>query len=318
MVTGIFIVPIADPQRAIRSDLFADWPEPTVAGGQEIVIGLGFEAGTVGRKPVHVDGRLMNVPHEHRAGIVSRELISLINANAAIGSHVMFVLHDRRQQFIGIRVGRLAALPGVNATRRHVKQMVDHTGTDERIAARIEIHAPRVARAVGENLEFSRAWLITSHGCGNLHAGRRSLGDPYFRMSEHTVSQIHPTVRPPGEAIQQLVPIIEAKSREHCLSRVRDIVMICILEKQQVGCLANIDAAIAKQQSRGEIEAVGENCHLVRAAIVVCILEDSDSVARLGASRCAERIFIQFEDPQAAALVPGHGDRVDNIRFGGK
>jgi len=51
----------------------------------------------------------------------------------------MFVVHDGREQFVSVRVRRTAALPRVKAARRHVKEVIDHAGTDESVAGAVEI-----------------------------------------------------------------------------------------------------------------------------------------------------------------------------------
>src|ERR1041385_3464736 len=115
LVTRIFVIPIADPKRAIGADLFADGAEPTIRGRDEIFFGDGFEAGAIGDKAVVVDGVLVNVAHENVAAIFLRKLIALIDTDAAISSHVMFVVHDGRQQFVSVWICGRSTLANVNS-----------------------------------------------------------------------------------------------------------------------------------------------------------------------------------------------------------
>src|SRR6185295_16105101 len=96
LVAWIFVIPIANPQRAVRPDLFADWTKPAIGGREKIFFGDGFEAGAVRNQTIVVDGILVDVAHEHVAAVFHREIVTLIDANAAIGGHVMFVVDDRR------------------------------------------------------------------------------------------------------------------------------------------------------------------------------------------------------------------------------
>src|SRR5689334_9290251 len=43
LIAWIFVVPIGDPERAIRANLFADRPEPAIARGQKILVSRRFE-----------------------------------------------------------------------------------------------------------------------------------------------------------------------------------------------------------------------------------------------------------------------------------
>ena len=90
------------------------------------------------------------------------------------------------------------------------------------------------------------------------------------------------------------------------------------LKKEQVGCLADVCAAVAKQQAGGEVQAIGKDCNLIGTAIVVRIFEDFDAITRFSAGSRAERVFVKFEHPEPAALVPGHGDWIDDFGFGGE
>src|SRR5438874_10490497 len=62
LVAGIFVIPIGDPKRAVRSDLFADWPEPAIGGGEQILVRVCFEARAIWTQDIMVNRALMNVP----------------------------------------------------------------------------------------------------------------------------------------------------------------------------------------------------------------------------------------------------------------
>src|SRR5207244_3788765 len=111
--------------------------------------------------------------------------------------------------------------------------------------------------------------MITRHGSVDCHPRFAGLGYLYFGMSKNTVSHVKPAVRSPRETVEQLVPIISAKTREQHLARVRDVIMVCVLEKQKVRRLSDIDAAVAQQKSCGEIKSIGKHCHFIGAPIAI-------------------------------------------------
>ena len=318
MVARIFVAPIANPQRAVGADLLADRTKPAIARREEIFFGDGLEAGAVGNEPVVIDGVLVNVTHENAALIFRRKLVALVNADAAVRRHVMFVLHDGRQNLVGVRIRRRARLPLIAAPGRDMEQMVNHACTYEGVTRGIEIHAPRIAGALGEDLELLRPRMIAGDRAGDLHPRLAGFGDFHLRMGEDAVRQVEPAVRSPGETVQQLVPVFQAETREQNLARVGTVVVVGVLEKQQIRGLTDIDAAVTDQNSGGQVQAVGKHGDLVRTAIVVRVFQNLDAIPTLLAGGCAERIFVKLDDPEPPAFVPGHRHRIDHIRLGGK
>src|SRR5207249_8905515 len=102
---------------------------------------------------------------------------------------------------ISVRISGNASLPNVNAASRHVKEMVDDAGADERVTVTVEIHAPRVAGSVSKNFELFRAWMIARNGGINFNPGTRSFRNLHTRMREYSVRHVKPAIGPPGEAV---------------------------------------------------------------------------------------------------------------------
>jgi hypothetical protein len=122
----------------------------------------------------------------------------------------------------------------------------------------------------------------------------------------------------PGEAVEQLMAVLEPEAGLHDLGGVGAVVAIGVAEEEKVRCLSDEGAAVAEQDGGGEVEAVGPDVDLVGAAIGVGVFEDFDAVAGFFAGFGAERVLVEFDDPQAAALVPGHGHGIDDLGFGGE
>src|ERR1051326_3421888 len=194
--------------------------------------------------------------------------------------------------------------------------MVNDARADECVAVAVEIDSPWVASTIGEDFEFFRVRLIPRNCRRDLDTGRAGLRNFHPRMGEHAMSHVKPAIGTPGKSVEQFVTIIEAEASEQDGSSVRFVVMIRVLKEQKIRRLADINAAVAKGKTGGEVEAIGENRNFVSATIVVGVFENFDAVARLGARRSAEGIFVKYEHPQASALVPGHSDRIDDIRLG--
>src|SRR5262249_54144240 len=143
------------------------------------------------------------------AAVFLWKLVPLVNADAAVGGHIMFVVYNRREQFVSIWIRRHAALENINSSGRHVEQMVKDTGADECIAVAIKIDAPGIARSCREHFKFFRPRLISGDRSSDLDPGGARLRNLHARMREDAVSHIQPTVRTPGEPVEQLVPIIQ-------------------------------------------------------------------------------------------------------------
>ena len=171
LVAGIFVIPIGDPHCAVGADLFADGTEPAVGGGEEIFFGGGFEAGAVGDEAVVVDGALVDVAEENVALVFGREHVALIDADAAVGGHVVFVVDDGWEEFVAVGIFGDAALALVDAAGSEVPEMINDAGADESVAGGVEVDAPWIAGAVGEDFEFFGDGMIAAKGGADFDAG---------------------------------------------------------------------------------------------------------------------------------------------------
>ena len=316
LVAGIFVIPIHDPERPIGADLLADRHEPAIIGPHQVPDKRGFEARSVGDQTVLMHGIVMDVAHENGAAIFLRVLIPLINLDAGVSRHVMLVIDNRRQELIGVRMRRRAALPHVHSARRQMEKMINHTGAHKRVAIPVEIDAPRIARAVGIDLEFPGARIKARHGRIHDHAVIVGiLRVLYFGVREDAMGHVQQAIGSPGKAIEQLVPVLQAKTGHKNRLLIRQVIAIRILQKQKMRCLAHVHAAVAQQNAGREIQAVGKRLHFVSLPVAIGIFEDFDDVERLCSSRRPKWILIKLHHPEASTLVPGHRHRIDHIRF---
>ena len=322
LVARILVIPVHHPHRSVRPGLRAHGHEPAVLGRQEIAaVGplAGDETRALRREPVDVEGVLVDVPVQRRALPLGRPLVALIDVDARIGGHVVLVIHDARQLAVGVGEGRLAGLARVEAAGREVEQVVNDARAHEGVALAIKVHAPRVARALGPDLEVARL-RVQPRDAGAHHDRHcvRIARVPGLGRGEDAVRHVKSAVRPPGEAVEQLVAVFEAEAGQHLRLFIGNIIAIGVAQEPQVRGLANIHPAVADEQAGGQRHAIGEDGHLVGHAVAIHVLEDLDTVAALLAGLGAERIFIELQHPQPPALVERHGDGVHHLRLAGE
>ena len=70
---------------------------------------------------------------------------------------------------------------------------------------------------------------------------------------------------------------------------------------------------MAQGDAGGNVETLCENRGLIGFAIAVGVLENFDPIAAL--TRSQSGVFDAFSDPNAAALVETHGDRIHQHGF---
>src|SRR5690606_39752923 len=116
------------------------------------------------------------------------------------------VLRDRLDVGVGIWIEMLPGLPVVAGTVDDVKQVRNDTTRQKGLAAIVEVHAPRVARTVGENLELVPRRVIAPDA--GIDGRAFFFGGARFsnaRVSEDAMASIEPSIRAPGEAVERFV-----------------------------------------------------------------------------------------------------------------
>ena len=183
----------------------------------------------------------------------------------------------------------------------------------------VEVDAPGIAGPVGEDLEDVPGRMIAPDGRVQGRAigvGRPGLADA--RVGEDTVAAVKPAVRAPGEAVERLVGIVLAPAVEQDLGRsVGPVVAVAVGDEQEMRGRADPDAAETDFQAAHQIEVVGEDLTRVEPAVVVGVLEDEDAVLGLVVGH-ASWVGIGFGDPEPAAVVDRHRDRLDDVGLAGE
>ena len=167
---------------------------------------------------VAVEPGAVDVVHEQRAAVLGRPGAAQVDHRAGVGvaaaggvgaavaavrvgAQVMPVVGDGLDVVVGVGIEVLARLPLVAAALDHVIKVRDDAGRDEHLAAGVEVDAPGVAGAVGEDLEdVPRRVIAPDAGVDRraLGVGRAGLADA--RVGEDAVAAVEPAVGAPGEA----------------------------------------------------------------------------------------------------------------------
>src|SRR5205814_1558980 len=93
LIARIFVVPIHDPERAIRTGLSADRSKPTVVRDQKVFVAGAYEARSRRSELVVIDGALVNVADKNRSKPFRGILAALINIDAGKCRAEMLMVH---------------------------------------------------------------------------------------------------------------------------------------------------------------------------------------------------------------------------------
>ncbi len=132
------------------------------------------------------------------------------------------------------------------------------------------------------------------------------------------MAAVEPAVGAPGEAVERLVGIVLAPAVEQDLGRaVGAVVAVAVGNEQKLRGRADPDAAEADLQAADQVQVVGEDLARVEPAVAVGVLEDEDAVLGLVVGH-APRVGIGLGDPEPAAVVDRHRDRLDDVGLAGE
>ena len=139
--------------------------------------------------------------------------------------------------------------------------MGDDAGGDDHLAARVEVDSPRVAGAVGEDLEDMPGRMIAPDAGIDrraqcvLGAGLADAG-----VGEDAVAAVKPAVGAPDETIERLVGIMLTPAVEQDLGRtIRTVVAVSIGYEQQMRCRADPGAAESDLETADQVQMVGKD-----------------------------------------------------------
>ena len=181
----------------------------------------------------------------------------------------------------------------------------------------VEIHSPRIARALGKNLEDMPNRMVppdASVDSRSVGLGRARPADG--GVCEHAVAAVEPAIGPPDERIERLVRVLRAPAVEQDRGlSVGDVVAVGVGDEKEIGRRAHPDAAKPHRQTTDEVEPLLEDLPGVEHVVTVGVLEDEDPVA--GVFVCdLPRVGITLRHPEPAAVVEAHRDRLADVGLG--
>ena len=210
----------------------------------------------------------------------------------------------------------LAGLTLVTGAREDVVKVRDDAGRIEEFAVRVEVEAPRIARALGEDLEDLAGGMEAPDARVDLLAlgvGRARLAHDGVR--EHAMVAVEPAVGTPDETIERLVRVLEAPAVEQH-DRIAGLVVSILRNEEELWSRADPDAAVADFDARDQVESFLEDRDLSVGAVLLHVFQDQDTVGALPV-RTLLRIRHPLHDPETAAFVEAHRDRLHDLGFGG-
>src|SRR5262249_29959319 len=108
-----------------------------------------------------------------------------------------------------------------------VEQMRDDARFDEAFAMLVEIEAPRIARALCEDLELVTGRVVAPDASVDRRALlRRSAGLADERVREDAVATVEPAIGSPGEGVERLVRVLVMPAVEENLRRAGGLVVL--------------------------------------------------------------------------------------------
>ena len=185
-------------------------------------------------------------------------------------------------------------------------------GAAELVARLVGAVAPTVIRELVQELQGGAVRLES------IGAHRKLLVDAADGAVEPGVADatIEPVVVTVVQVVGLRVSVADAPALEDRLAHVGFAVAVGVLEKQEPRRLGHDHPAVHEHEARRKIEVVREHRKLVGLAVAVGVLADLDRVIAGAARGHAVRIVAGLADPEPAALVPRHGDRLGNVGFG--
>ena len=341
-VADLLVVPVEQVDVAVRPALEGHGDRPAVVGQQEVGVAVGLVATALGADHVDVEAVAVQVTHEefavvllgpgaalvaHQAavGVAAAGRVAAVVAGVGRGPDVVSVQGDRLDVGVGVRVEVAAGLPVVAAARDDVPHVRDDARLDEEVAVGVVVEAPRVAGAVGDDLEdVPRRVIAPDAGVNLLSLVVRVAGLADVRVREDAVAAVQPAVRPPDEAVERLVGVLPAPAIEEDLRFTGLVGLLVVRDEEQVGGGPDPHPAEADLDAAGQVQPLEEDGPLVVFAVAVGVLEDDDLVAEFTVGdhragvRVPPRVGVCLKNPQPAAVVDRERDRLVHVRLGGE
>ena len=148
----------------------------------------------------------------------------------------------------------------INTALNDVEEMGNDTAGGEAVADIVEVKAPRIGQAAGEDFKILGLGMKAPDPGIEIEAVflfSARLADE--RVGENSLASVEPTVWSPDETVECFMSVVNPPTiEEDSRFRVGNVVAIGIGNEEQIGRSSKIDAAVPDGDSGGECQFVVE------------------------------------------------------------
>ena len=323
VVLDDIVVPVDHPDHAIGADLGHDRCRPFVIACQQIpavtsqvITADAFDeegGDEVAGRSVD-EGRAVPIVLRVAAGGIER--VSCRRGKVLVMIYLPDVRRDRVETG-GLRarvetLRRPAPYRFVVAVgHRHIDTRIPVGGRAEDDTLLAEAHAPGVVVGVANELASRPIRFEPVEA-----SGEALLFSPYFSVEARVADDSpDPIIEAPVHIARPRVGVACRPAAEENLSFIRPVIAICVAQEEGVGRLVDKEASSGEAEARRDAQLVGEDGELICPAVSICIFADPDPVFSLALGLDLVGIVRRLADPEPSPRVPGHGDRLGDVRF---
>ena len=322
LVAGVLVVPVDEVDVAVGAPLQIDRSKVLVPALQEVVAAAGDVAAPAGLQDVLLQTATVDATEDHTVAEPLRHVRHVETQQARVGPAGFFVesvIRDFLDVAVAVRVVRGARLALVNPARHHVVQVRDDAARQNDLPVGVApIHAPRVARALAENLELLRLRVQAPHG--GVHPRFGAVERLHGALREDAMQSVEPAVGAPGEGVERLVRValvVPAIEEDLRLPGGLRLIPVAHGDEHQMRSRADPNAAEADFNAADEVQFLHEDRALVELAVAVGVLKDQDAILAFTLEG-ALRIVHALDDPEPSTVIQAEGDGLHHVGFAGK
>jgi hypothetical protein len=338
------ITPVENVDASVWPIGQVDAAKPGVLGEEDIGLMPADGSAPLALEPLDVHPPAVEVEGEQLAAIFRRPLVGQVDHQPAVGVAaaapavvgpdlaavgqgpgvvpvvVIGVLVDQgvgpRVRLDGVRAGEVGA-------RDQVPEVAVDRIDEERLAQRVPVVAPGVGGPVGQHLEPLPGRVIAPEPAPHGHAPVRGrAGDADLSGGRRPAPSVEPAIGPPSQAVGEGVMVLRghAEAVEHDLGGpVGTVVAVAVGDEKEPRWAEQPDAAETELDAGEPLDLVGEDRPTIGLPVLVRVLEDEHPIAEAEVEPIGLiGVRIVLGDPEPAAAVPGHGDRVLDVGLGGE
>ena len=246
VAADVGVVPVENVDASVGPDFHAEAHPGEVVGGHEVAAVAPDVGGAVGLHVIGEDGMLVDVAHEELVVIFGGKGVGQIESGSAVGREVG-VVTDRLdgRVSVGIEIG--SGLLVVDAALDDVEEVGDDAAGGEAVAEIIEVEAPGIGEAAGEDFKF--AGLGVEAPDAGVEVESIFFGSAGFSdegVGENALATVEPAVGAPDETVESFVSVVHAPAvEENFWFGIGNVVAIGVGNENEIGWSTEVDSAVA-------------------------------------------------------------------------